>query len=594
MILFKKDVLIQIKRLLPYLLKYKGRVVIAGLTMAFAIILQLPLPLLTMYIIDELISPENAHLVGLICTGLIVVIILRMLSSLIERYFLTVFRLRVVTDLKCRLYEHVLRLSVDYFHKKQTGYLISRVSGDIEGVQGLFAETFLMLLRNILTFLVGIVMVYWLNAKLALIATAILPFYLISLFAFNKKVRRLVEENREAYANVYKYLQEHLSGISVIKAFIAERYDTISMLSVLKVAIKKEFRSSMMGTIAALTAGFIGSLGPVLILWVGILEIINGNLTLGGLIAFNAFMGYLFSPLGSISNINVTIQNSLACAKRVFEIMDIQPEITQSASTTNSKASISAGSIDFKNVSFVYSRSANGGQILNDICFTAPAGKITAIIGRSGVGKSSIVNLLFRFYNHQQGDIFIDGYSIRDFDLKYLRGNIGLVTQETFLFGYSILENIKLARPRATDEEAIDAAKAAYAHDFIMNLPEKYETKIGERGALISGGERQRIALARVFLKDPRILILDEATSSLDSQSEGYVKKAMVGLFENRTVVIISHRLSTISDANNIVLIDGGRVVDTGSHSSLYEKSDLYKNLYDEQFSGAASPANNL
>ncbi|MEW5923584.1 MAG: ABC transporter ATP-binding protein [Candidatus Zixiibacteriota bacterium] len=589
--IFNKDIIINIKRLLPYLSKYKGKVILAGIATAFSIILQLPLPLLTMHIIDKLIYPEKAHLVGLICMGLIVVVILRVLSSFLERYFLTVFRLRAVTDLKCRLYEHILRLSLDYFHKKQTGYIISRVSGDVEGIQGLFAETFLLLLRNLLTFAAGAVMVYWLNVKLALIATAILPFYVISLFAFNKKIRELVAENREAYANVYKYLQEHLSGISVIKAFIAEKHDTISMLKSLKTAIKKEFRSSMIGTIAALAAGFISSLGPILILWIGILEIINGRLTLGGLIAFNAFMGYLFSPLGSISNINVTIQNSLACAKRVFEILDLHPETPLRKVTPTSCPSLNKGSIEFRNVSFVYAQSHNGEAVLNDISLTVPAGKITAIVGRSGVGKSSIVNLLFRFYDHQDGDIFIDGHDIRDFDLKYLRGNIGLVTQETFLFGYSILENIKLARPRASDDEAVEAAKAAYAHDFIMNLPEKYETKIGERGALISGGERQRIALARVFLKDPRILILDEATSSLDSQSESYVKKAMMGLFENRTVIIISHRLSTISDADNIVVLDAGRVVATGSHHSLYENNSLYRDLYDEQFSGAGTSA---
>ena len=589
--IYNKDIIIHIRRLLPYLSKYGGKVVLAGMATAFSIVLQLPLPLLTMYIIDKLIYPDKAHLVGLICMGLIVVVILKVISSFLERYFLTIFRLRVVTDLKCRLYEHILRLSLDYFHKKQTGYIISRVSGDVEGIQGLFAETFLLLLRNLLTFAAGAVMVYWLNVKLALIATAILPFYLISLFIFNKKIRELVAENREAYANVYKYLQEHLSGISVIKAFIAEKHDTISMLKALKTAIKREFRSSMMGTIAALVSGFISSLGPILILWIGILEIINGRLTLGGLIAFNSFMSYLFSPLGSISNINVTIQNSLACAKRVFEILDLHPETPMQEAKSRGGLILHEGDIEFRNVSFVYTQSHNGEAVLNDISFIAPAGKITAIVGRSGVGKSSIVNLLFRFYDHQSGDIIIDGHDIRDYDLKYLRGNIGLVTQETFLFGYSILENIKLAHPRATDDEAVEAAKAAYAHDFIMNLPEQYETKIGERGALISGGERQRIALARVFLKNPRILILDEATSSLDSQSESYVKKAMMGLFENRTVIIISHRLSTISDAENIVVIDAGRIVATGSHHSLYEENNLYRSLYDEQFSGAGTSA---
>lgn len=568
------------------MVRYKRRAILATAAMLVVIIMQLPLPLLTMYIIDKLISPDKVSLLGIICLGLLLILIVRTLASLMEIYLLTAFRLRVVYDLKRYLYEHLLKLSLDYCHKKQTGYLISRVSGDIEGVQGLFADTFLSIVRNLLTFIVGLVMVYWLNVKLAVVATLLLPLYLLALFSFNKRLRRLVAENREAYANVFKYLQEHISGIAVIKAFVADRHDTIGMLKVLKNAIQKEFKSSMSGTVAALTSGFIGSLGPILLLWLGIIEIIHGKLTLGGLIAFNSFLVYLFNPLNSISNLNITVQNSLACAERAFEFIDLKPEIEiRQSNLVDRKAIITQGEVEFQNVSFAYSPGA--GDVLSNVSFLVPAGKITAIVGRSGMGKSSIVNLLFRFYENQSGRITVDGRDFREYDLSYLRRSIGLVTQETFLFGYSIMENIKLGNLRATDDEVIEASKAAFAHDFIMNLPEQYQTRIGERGALISGGERQRIALARVFLKDPKILVLDEATSSLDSQSERYVKQAMEKLFINRSAIVISHRLSTIINADNIVLIDSGRVVDIGVHTTLYSNNNLYRRLYDEQFTEA-------
>jgi ABC-type multidrug transport system fused ATPase/permease subunit len=573
-----------IKRLYPYLAKYKKRVFLAGLSMSSAIILQLPLPLLTMYIIDNLISPEKTNLLTTICVGLIGVLIFRNLSSMFERYMLTKFRLRVMFDLKQELYDRLLKLPLDYFHKKQTGYLLSRISGDVEGVQGLFAETLLNVLRNLLTFVVGLVMVYWLNVKLAIIATLLLPLYLTSLLLFNSRIRDLQTAGREAQANTFKYLQEHISGIAVVKAFVSEKHDMIGMLGMLKVALRKEFKSNMVGTVAAHLAAFISSMGPIILLWVGILEIINGRLTLGGLIAFNSFLAYLFSPINSISNINISVQNSLACAKRVFEFADQLPETGMPDTGKRRQNSFDNSEVVFDNVSFSYGPQSD--LVLKNVSFAAPARKVTAVVGRSGVGKSSLVNLLFRFYDYQDGSISIDGHNISEFDLYYLRRNIGLVTQETFLFGYSILENIRLGNLHATDEDVVAAARAAYAHDFIMNLPEKYETRIGERGALISGGERQRIALARVFLKDPKILILDEATSSLDSHSEKIVQMAMEKLYTNRTVIIISHRLSTIIKSDQIVFIDDGRVIDSGNHHQLHERCELYHQLYNEQFAG--------
>jgi len=477
-----------------------------------------------------------------------------------------------------------MKMSLSYFYKKQTGYIISRISSDVEGVQGLFAETFLMIIHNLLTFIVGIIMIYYLNVKLAIIATLLIPFYFISLLVFNKKIRKYVEENREEFAHVFRYLQEHISGIAVIKAFVVEKHDTIGMLHSLKKAIKKEYKASMTGTIATLTAGFISSLSPILLLWLGIIEIVKGRFTLGGLIAFNSFLVYLFSPLNSISNINITVQNSLVCAKRLFEFLDQTPEIPLFLNNNNNENNVllEKGHIQFENINFSYNNDSE--YILNNISFDVPAGKITAIVGHSGAGKSTLINLLFRFYDYKSGQIYIDEKKIKEYNIKYLRNNIGLVSQETFLFGCSILDNIKIGNLRASYEDVVNVAKSAYAHEFIMRLPEKYNTKIGERGNLISGGERQRIALARVILKNPRILILDEATSSLDSQSEMYIKKIMEKLYHDRTVIVIAHRLSTIDNVDQIVFIEHGKIVDIGNHSSLYQNCELYKKMYDEQY----------
>ncbi len=576
-----------IKRILPYLTKYKKRAILAGIAMSFAIALQLPLPLLTMYIIDKLIDPEKTNILMVVCLGLLAILIIRNLSSIFERYMLTKFRLRVMFDLKQEMYDRLTKLPLDYFHKMQTGYILARISNDVEGVQGLFADTLLSVLRNIMTFIVGIAMVYWLNAKLALIATILLPLYLTSLLLFNSRIRDLQEQGREAQANTYKYLQEHISGIAVVKAFVSEKHDLIGMLGKLKIALRKEFKSNMVGMVAAHLSSFISSFGPIVLLWVGILEIINGRLTLGGLIAFNSFLVYLFSPISSISNINISVQNSVACAKRIFDFTDQLPETRISPTSKHKHTGFNDGEVVFNNICFSYG--PQSGQVIQNISFKAKERSVTAVVGQSGAGKSSLVNLLFRFYDYQGGNITIDGNEISEYDLYYLRRNIGLVTQDTFLFGNSIMENIRLGNLRASDDEVIESAKAAFAHEFIMNLPEQYDTRIGERGALISGGERQRIALARVFLKDPKILILDEATSSLDSQSEKIVKLAMEKLYTDRTVIIISHRLSTIINSKNIVFIDGGVVVDSGTHHQLYERCMQYRQLYDEQFTGRHS-----
>ena len=572
-------VIATMRRVKPFLLKYKGRAALAGGAMAIGILLQLPLPFVTKYIIDSLIRPERTRELGILCLALVGVLLVRSLMSLTETYWLSRYRLRVVFDLKRLLYEGLLQKSLNYAHRKQTGYLISRISGDVEGVQALFAETILQVLRNGLTFLVGGVVIYYLNVKLALIATCLLPLYTYSLFAFNRRVRQLVQENREAYADVHRYLQEHISGLQLIKTFVVEQHDTLRMLRILGQALRAEFKAGMTGAVASLSAGIISSIGPILLLWLGILEILAGRLTLGGLIAFNSFLVYLFSPLSNISSINVAVQNSIVCAQRVFAFLDEADEraILGIGGSESRAARIEDGNIHFQNVTFQYPNASE--PALDDVSFYAPAGQVTALVGFSGAGKTSVANLLFRFYDHQSGTITVDGVDIRILDLPSLRRQIGLVTQEAFLFGYSIAENIKLGNPQASDADMQRAAEAAYAADFISRLPEGYATRIGERGATISGGERQRIALARVFLKNPRLVILDEATSSLDNMSEQYVRRAIDRLFEGRTVIVITHRLQSVNNANQIVVLNHGRVEAAGTHADLLCDSEVYRQL---------------
>ncbi|MBD3218913.1 MAG: ATP-binding cassette domain-containing protein [candidate division Zixibacteria bacterium] len=579
-----KDTTLQvIKRLQPYLKKHKKRAILAALASLVAVILQLPLPLLTMYLIDELVQSRDVQLLSMICGGLIVVLLLRMVASWWERNNLLAFRVRVVGDLKVDVYRRLINLPLDFIRRQQTGYLVSRAMGDVDAVQGLFADTLLTVLRNLLTFMAGLVMIFYLNVTLALIGLALLPLYAWTLFGFNKRLQTLTARSQEARAQSSRYVQEHLSGLAVIKSFVAEGRDIIGMFHILKNSLRSEFRANLWGNSVALLGGFVSALGPVLVLWIGITEIIDGRLTLGGLIAFNSFLGYLFGPLQAFSNVNITVQNAVASARRVFELLDqpVEDGFVEKGTAVQTPR-FENGYVVFDNVSFAYPGKSN--PALNNVSFNAPPGKITAIVGHSGAGKSTLVNLLFRFNEYSEGDILIDDRSIRDYNRNYLRSQIGLITQETFLFGMSVMDNIRLGKPHAGEDEIVAAAGKAYAHNFIENLPEGYYTRIGERGAMISGGEAQRIALARTILKSPSILVLDEAMSALDIEAENKVMNAIEESFGESAIIMISHRLLSVRDADQIICLDNGRVAGIDSHEQLYHNCPVYRNLYDEQY----------
>lgn len=542
------------------------------------VLLQLPMPFLTKYLLDKVIVSKNVHILNIIGFVLIGVLFVGAISSFIQGYFLTSFRNRIFFDIKIKLFSHVQILPLSYFHKKQTGYLMSRINGDVEAAEGLLADTLISLVQNTLVFVVGVACVLYLHRTLAFISLSILPLYILSLVVFNKRLRDMSYEVREQYANVQKDLQELLSGVFVIKAFAGEKVSAIRLVKSLKDAVRKDMKLSMTSLVAGISSSIISTVGPLILIWYGCAEIMKGHLTLGGLVAFRSFLGYLFDPTQAIFSLNIGIQRSIAACQRIFEVLDAMPEIDEKGAK---RLKIREGRIVFDNVSFSY---GNEKPIIQGISLQANPSEMVAIVGKSGVGKTTLVNLIPRFYKLNKGRILIDGEDIENVTLKSLRQHIGIVSQEIFLFSGSIEENIRFGKCDLSEEQVIYAATLAHADEFIRHLEKGYKTNVGERGVRLSGGEKQRISIARAIAKDPRILILDEATSNLDSESERLIQRAIESLVQNRTTFVIAHRLSTILNADRLIVLHDGRIVEEGTHEELYNLHGVYHQLYDSQF----------
>jgi len=567
---------------LKFLMPYKSKGLWAALCMAMNILMRLPLPLLTMYVIDNVLlksSHESLKILGLICAGLIIVLLLQGLFNFLQTYLLILFKERVILDIKLKMFQHLESLSFSFFHSRQTGYLMSRIE-DVSSAEGLLADTVLSFLRDSFTFLVGLILIFVINWKLALASITVLPFFIIALTSFSQKLRELSKESREQQAIVSQNLQESLTGIYLVKSFVREKYEAQKILQVLreamKINIKRGFWSQMVGTLTSV----IGGLGPLVVLWYGGSQVINGSLSLGKLVAFNSFIGYLFGPTQRLTNLNFTVQQSLGAIERIREVLELVPEIKQLKKAR--MLSKIVGNVLFNDVSFSYNGKKK--NILTNINLEVKPGMLVAIVGYSGVGKTTLVNLIPRFYDPTSGSIFIDGHDIRKVNQDSLRSQIGIVSQDTFLFAGTVEENIRYGRLDASTEEIAEASRAANAEEFILELPEGYHTLAGERGVKLSGGQKQRLSIARAVLKNPRILILDEATSSVDSHSESLIQEAMERLMRGKTTFVIAHRLSTIISADKILVLNSGRIVEEGKFRELYDRGGLFRRLYDEQF----------
>jgi subfamily B ATP-binding cassette protein MsbA len=526
-----------------------------------------------------IIGKTHLETLGRFCILVFLIFLVKNLFWYAQSFLIVRVEQGVIMDLRNKLYRHFHLLPLEYFHGQRTGVLISRITNDITLVKGAVANGFAQALRQGFLILVYLFLVFWASWKLAFIALALFPFAMLIIGKFGQTVKRSSLITQEKMGAMTSVLQETISGIRVVKAFVMERFEIKKFMDTTRDYFKTMVRLTRIGSLAPPLTEILGVFAAVLLLWFAGREILSGTLDPSRFFLFLFAMLSLMQPIRTISQLNIDIQQGLAAAKRIFEVMDTQAKIKTSPDAVK-KDSLQKGVI-FENVCFSYDGDK---AVLDNITFNVKAGEVVALVGPSGAGKSTSMDLLPRFYDPTGGQIKIDGINLKDIDLDSLRNLMGIVTQETILFNDTVWNNIAYGHERVTEESIVEAARAANAHDFIMAMPKGYQTEIGDRGVKISGGEKQRLAIARALFKNPPILIFDEATSSLDSESEALVQEAIDRLMKGRTVFVIAHRLSTIQNVDKIVVLDHGKVVQMGNHETLMQQGGLYKRLYQMQF----------
>jgi ATP-binding cassette subfamily B protein len=468
-----------------------------------------------------------------------------------------------------QVYEHLQRLSLRYYDSQQTGQIMSRVTRDTGSLQDFLAEGFQDVLRNTLTCLIIGVLLFTLNWRLAALTLVPVPLLAIGSWVFAVRIRPIYHQNWRRWGALSAILADTIPGVRVVKAFAQERKEVDKFARQNTELMRISLRASRMSTVFYPLMGFVTTLGSIIVWGYGGAEVIRGELTLGVLVAYIGYLWRFYGPVQQLSQMNDRIQRAATAAERVFEVIDTEPEVTDAPGAVELKDL--QGHIEFDRVTFSYEE---GQDVLKDVSFEIQPGEMVGLVGPSGAGKSTTINLICRFYDVKEGAIRVDGHDLRDVTHESLRRHIGMVLQEPFLFHGTIAENIAYGKPEASMAEIIAAARAANAHEFILKFPDGYDTLVGERGSRLSGGERQRIAIARAILKDPQILILDEATSSVDTETEAAIREAIERLVRNRTTIAIAHRFSTLRNADRLVVLDRGQVVEVGTHEELMAKEE--------------------
>lgn len=571
------------RRLLGYLKPYRWRVVAAVVLMALITLSAVPMPLLFQYVIDVVFPQKKWNALVWVFWAVIGIHVLRGVVSFTLNYLINWLGQRVVFDLRFQSYRHLNRLSLSYYDQRQTGKIMARLTGDIDVIQYMITGGFVTLITDIVTLVAVTGVIFWKEWRLALITLAVVPLYVVVYKLYLKYIRELSVQLREKWDAMLGTLQEKIAGISVVKAFVREDYETDRFMQTVKENFALGMKQVHLNRQLGLFAGLVRAVGTAAVWYYGSVLVLGRQLQAGELLAFTFYMGYLYDPAVRVVDFNITLQWAGAAIDRVFEVLDTRPDIEDSP---NAKPlPHMRGEIEFRNVSFGYRPDH---LVLKNINLHIRPGEVVALVGPSGAGKSTLVNLIARFYDVTDGQVLIDGVDVRDIKLDSIRRNVGMVMQESLLFSVTIKENIAYGRHDATEEEILRAAKQADLHDFIMTLPDAYDTKIGEDGIKLSVGQKQRLSIARAILTDPKILILDDATSALDSQTEANVQAALEHVMQGRTSIVIAHRLSTVVNADKIVVLDKGEVVDIGTHEELVNKPGVYRTLYEEQFKSAA------
>ncbi len=572
-------------RLVDYLKPYKWRLALGiGANFTMALVSVLPGLIVGRMLTDKVILAHGAlgpryRLLVLSILSLTAVHATSALLTWLRAYVMHVLGEQVILDIRKQVYSHLQSLSVSYFDNRQTGEIMSRVTNDSEVVEEFINHVADTVICDSITLVYICVVMFATSPKLAIIAIIpMLPLFFLAR-RFSRRVRPIYRAVRETLAEINAKMQENLSGIRVIKAFAREDYEYGNFKADVEDYYDRRVKAIGMWSRFFPSVGMLVTMGTVAVWLVGALDVMAGRTTMGTLVMFTMYMGLYTGPVRSLAQVNDSIQRSLAAAERIFEIVDEEPQI-QDAEDAIELPRVQ-GRVEFDHVDFSY-----GGEeeVLTDICIKAEPGQIVALVGRSGAGKTSIVNLIPRFYDPRAGRILIDGFDVKYVKQQSLRSQIAMVLQDTFLFNGTVKDNIRYGKLDATDEEIVEAARAANAAEFIEQMPNGYETEIGERGIKLSGGQKQRLAIARAILADPRILILDEATSSVDSESEYLIHRAMDRLMEGRTTFVIAHRLSTVKHADQIITLEKGQVSEVGDHKTLVENEGVYSQMYAMQF----------
>ncbi len=602
---------------------YKFQVVLVLIAIILTTVLGLVNPLLIRYVFDDAIGKGNLKLLIILVIIMIVTPIVSGVIGVGQSYLNNVIGQRVMRDFRNKLYHHLQSMSMRFFTSTRTGEIQSRLSNDVGGVQGVVTDTATSVVSNISTVVSTVIAMFILSPLLTLISLGLLPIFLWITYKVGNVRRATSKETQQSMAALTAKMQETLSvsGILLIKTFGRQKYAEDQFREENQKLADLQVRQQMIGRWFFMLIGTFFSIMPAIIYLVAGYQIINNvpGVSLGTIVAFTTLQSRIFFPIGQLLNVQVEIQGSLALFDRIFEYLDLPIEIQNRPGALKLSSNDVQGDVTFRDVTFTYKRDessvlnglnekeGNGNRpvspeavavpvvtpaeeaipriTLNDVSFEIKPGQLAALVGPSGAGKTTITYLVPRLYDVDSGAVEIDGHNVKDIALESLGELIGVVTQETYLFHASIKENLLYARMDASEEDMIAAAKAAAIHDRIMELEDGYDTLVGERGYKLSGGEKQRMAIARVILKNPRVLILDEATSALDTHSERLIQAALEPLMKNRTTLAIAHRLSTILAADVILVVDHGEIVERGTHHELLEKNGLYARLYNEQFS---------
>lgn len=564
----------------PYLRKYVVAIVLLVLTIGLSLVS----PLLFKIIIDNGIKLRNIHSLNMLAVALAVVLLLSAGVRGLMDYIHEWVSAWMIYDMRANLFSRIQNQSLEFFLNHKVGDMLTRLRSDIASVYSILVNTFLAGLGEVIQIIGIVICMFWLNYKLAIIALLFTPGLYVTLKVTGKKIRQLSLDLRDKDATLLEFFHEILSNMAIVKLYSREEFTSAAHSHISNQVIRSSLHRLRYKFLSIFLIAVLTGLAPIIFIWYGGRQVINGYLSFGGFIAFYLYAVRFYAPIQSLANRGVEIYNGLASAQRIGEYFELQSSIAEPQAPIFLQ-DISGG-ISFEGVSFRYPGATQ--NALTDVSFRIKPCEKIAVVGPSGAGKSTMINLLCRLYDASSGQIEVDGYDVKTVALRSLRNEIGVISQELFLFNDSILNNIKFARPDATDQEVVAAAKAAHLDSLIGSLPDGYKTIIGSRGLKLSGGQRQRIALARVVLKNPKIWFLDEFTSSLDSQTEALIYESIAPLLQNKTAITITHRLSTAMLADRIIVMHDGRSLETGTHASLCALNGLYRKLFDAQMCFAA------